>query len=51
MPLTITSSAFEHGQPIPQRDQCEVHYISPPLPTYASPLRTGLCVRRLKPAK
>lgn len=31
MPLTLTSPAFEHGQPIPRRCTCEGDDISPPL--------------------
>jgi len=31
MPLTLSSPAFEHGQPIPQRYTCEGNDISPPL--------------------
>ena len=31
MPLAITSPAFEHSQPIPQRYTCEGDDISPPL--------------------
>lgn len=40
--LTLTSSAFEHGQPIPARHTCEGDDISPPLGWSSVPTETRL---------
>jgi len=40
MPLTLSSSAFEHGQAIPRRYSCEGDDISPPLEWAGTPAGT-----------
>ena len=40
MPLTLSSSAFEHGQAIPRRYSCEGDDISPPLEWAGTPAAT-----------